>query len=189
MSSIPHSVFKERSNAVKVEDKGGLSGAGMFVSITRRCQQGDRLEKYFLACQRRDPLTGGLRHRKSSDSFHGLLSVFPFVTSLWAHISAAVWNWSESFFFLSCLTDFCQHLRADFASSRRSLTSAAWASERLCLKGGFIVKYTHLGCFTHCHSSIYIIIYVCVSYHQTVQLWSSTFLARISLFEADLGFM
>lgn len=67
---------------VKVEDKGGLSRAGMFVSITRRCQQGDRLEMYFLACQRRDPLTGGLRRRKSCDSFHGLLSVFPFVTPL-----------------------------------------------------------------------------------------------------------
>lgn len=66
MSSIPRSVFEERSNMVKVEDKGGLSRAGMFVSITRPCQQGDRLEKYFLACQRRDPLTGGLRHHKSS---------------------------------------------------------------------------------------------------------------------------
>lgn len=66
MSSIPPSVFKERSNVVKVEDKGGLSRAGMFVSVTRPFQHGDRLEKYFLACQRRDPLTGGLRHRKSS---------------------------------------------------------------------------------------------------------------------------
>lgn len=78
--SLP-ACLKRENNAVKMEDKGGLSGVGMFVSITRRCQQGDRLEKYFLACQRRDPLTG-LRHRKSCDSFHGLLSVFPFVTSL-----------------------------------------------------------------------------------------------------------
>lgn len=83
MSSITPSAFKERSNVVKAEDKGGLSRAGMFVSITHRCQQGDRLEKYFLACQRRDPLTGGLRHRK----FSVILSTayclsFPSVTSL-----------------------------------------------------------------------------------------------------------
>lgn len=38
----------------------------MFVSVTHWCQQGDRLEKYFLACQRKGPLTGGLRHHKSS---------------------------------------------------------------------------------------------------------------------------
>lgn len=76
MSSIPPSVLKERKNVVKVEDKGGWNGEGMFVSITRQCQRGDRLEKHFLACQGRDPLTGGLRHRKSCDSFHGLLS-FP----------------------------------------------------------------------------------------------------------------
>lgn len=75
MSSIPPSVFQERSNVVKVEDKGGLSGAGMFVSVPRPCQRGDRLGKYFLACQRREPLTGGLRHRKSCHSFHGLLSL------------------------------------------------------------------------------------------------------------------
>lgn len=38
----------------------------MFVSITPWFQQGDRLEKYFLGCQRKGPLTGGLRHHKSS---------------------------------------------------------------------------------------------------------------------------
>lgn len=88
MSSIAPSAFKERSNVVKVEDKGELSGAGMFVSITHRCQQGDRLEKYFLACQRTDPLTGGLRHRKSSVILSTAFPPsFPSDTSLCAHIS------------------------------------------------------------------------------------------------------
>lgn len=45
---------------------GGVGWGRMFVSITPWFQQGDRLEKYFLGCQRKGPLTGGLRHHKSS---------------------------------------------------------------------------------------------------------------------------
>lgn len=45
---------------------GGVGEGGMFVSITPWFQQGDRLKKYFLGCQRKGPLTGGLRHHKSS---------------------------------------------------------------------------------------------------------------------------
>lgn len=48
----------------------------MYASVTHRCQQGDRLKKYFLAFQRKGPLTAGLRHRKSSlIFFHALLSL------------------------------------------------------------------------------------------------------------------
>lgn len=72
MSCIITSRFEERAGEEQHREskgaQGGLKGGGgcMYVSVTRRCQQGDRLEKYFLACPRKGPLTGGLRHHKSS---------------------------------------------------------------------------------------------------------------------------
>lgn len=161
-----------------MEDKGGLSGVGMFVSITRRCQQGDRLEKYFLACQRRDPLTG-LRHRKSCDSFHGLLSVFPFVTSLQSTFQQQCeTDWSHYFILFNRLLPAPEGRSCIKPQVCNICCMGFWTTV---FKRELYCKIHPLGLF-HTLPLVYlqyIITYVSVYYHQTVQLWSSTFLRRL----------
>lgn len=83
MSCIITSRFKDRADEEQhreSEGQGWVKGGHMFVSITPSFQQGDRLEKYFLACQRKGPLTGGLRHHKSSVILSMPLSLAPSLT-------------------------------------------------------------------------------------------------------------